>query len=146
MNEKGTQVSIGSKKPLQTSTSTQTPPEALEKDQETQCGMAKGSCARDERKQRKWRYDDLIVLLNDKDRLIQWLMGEGLLAKSLLCSVCGDDMNLVNCADRSDAFKWECRRRINSKRHKVEMSVKAGSWFAQSKMTLEEILEYTYLW
>ena len=44
--------------------------------------MAKGSYARDERKQRKWRYDDLIVLLKDKDRLIQWLMGEGLLAKS----------------------------------------------------------------
>ena len=41
-------------------------------------------------------------------------------------------------------LKWECRRRINSKRHKVEMSVRAGSWFAQSKMTLEEILEYTY--
>ena len=44
--------------------------------------MAKGSYARDERKKRKWRYDDLIVLLKDKDRLIQWLMGEGLLAKS----------------------------------------------------------------
>ena len=146
MNEKGTQVSIGSKKPRQTSTSTQTPPEALEKDQETQCGMAKSSYARDKRKQRKWRYDDLIVLLNDKDRLIQWLMGEGLLAKFRSFSVCGGDMNPVNCADRSDGFKWECRRRINSKRHKVEMSEREESWFAQSKMTLEEILEFTYWW
>ena len=32
--------------------------------------------ARDERKQRRWRYDDLIILLNDKDRLIKWLMGK----------------------------------------------------------------------
>ena len=55
-------------------------------------------------------------------------------------------MNLVNCADRLDGFKWECRRRINSKRHQVERSVRAGSWFAQSKMTLEEMLEYTYWW
>ena len=53
MKEMGTQLSIGSKKPRQTSTGAQTPPEALKKDQETQYGMAKGSYARDERKQRK---------------------------------------------------------------------------------------------
>lgn len=109
--------------------------------------MAKGSYARDERKpDRKWRYDDLIARLHDKDRLIEWLMEEGLLAKSRVCSVCGDDMKLVNCDDRSDAFKWECRRRVNSKRHKVEMSIRAKSWFEQSKMTLEEILKYSYWW
>ena len=91
---------IGSKKPRQSSSGTQTPPEAQKQDKVMQCGMPKGSYARDERKQRKWRYDNLIVLLNDKDRLIQWLMGEGLLAKSRLCSICGGDMNLVNCDDR----------------------------------------------
>ena len=48
MKEMGTQLSIVSKKPRQTSTGTQTPPEALKKDQETQYGMAKGSYARDE--------------------------------------------------------------------------------------------------
>lgn len=110
MNEKGTQVSIGSKKPRQTSTGTQTPPEALAKDQETHCGMAKGSYARDERKQRKWRYDDMIVLVNDKDRRIEWLMRESLLAKSRLCSVCGGDINLVNCTDRSDGFKMRVQK------------------------------------
>ena len=56
MNEKGTQVAIGSKKTRQTSFSTQTEPEAPQKDQATQCGVAKGSYARDERKpDRKWR-------------------------------------------------------------------------------------------
>ena len=63
-----------------------------------------------------------------------------------MCSVCGDDIKLVNCDDRSDGFKWECRRRINSKRHKVELSIRAGSWFEQSKMTLEEILKYSNWW
>ena len=42
------------------------------------------------------RYDDLIVVLNDKDRLIKWVMGESLLAKSRLCSVSGGAMNRVN--------------------------------------------------
>lgn len=83
---------IGSKKPRKSSSGTQTPPEAQKQEKETQCGMPKGGYARDEGKQRKWRYDNLIVLLNDKDRLIQWLMGEGLLAKSRLRSTCGGDM------------------------------------------------------
>ena len=145
MNEKGTQVAIGLKKPRQTSFGTQTPGEAPKKDQVTQCGMAKGSYERDESKpDRKWRYDDLICRLHDKDRLIQWLMVDGSLGKSRVCSVCGDDMKLVNCDDRSDGFKWECRRRTNSKRHEVEFSIRAGSWFEQSKMTLEEILKYSY--
>ena len=147
MNEKGTQVAIGLKKPRHASVGTQTPGEAPKKDQATQCGMAKGSYARDESKpDRKWRYDDLICRLHDKDRLIQWLMEDGLLGKSRVCSVCGDDMKLLNCDDRSDGFKWECRRRTNSKRHKVELSIRAGSWFEQSKMTLEEILKYCYWW
>ena len=73
-------------------------------------------------------------------------MEDGLLGKSRVCSVCGDDMKLVNCDDRSDSFKWECRRRTNSKRHKVELSIRAGSWFEQSKMTLEEILKNCYWW
>ena len=68
--------------------------------------MWKGSYARDESKpDRKWRYDDLIGRLHDKDRLIQWLMEDGLLGKSRVRSVCGDDMKLVNCDDRSDGFK-----------------------------------------
>ena len=94
----------------------------------------------------KWRYDDLIGRFHDKDRLIKWLMEDGLLVKSRVCSVCGDDMKLVNCEDCSDGFKWECRSRINSKRHKVELSIRASSWFEQSKMTLEEILKYSYWW
>ena len=73
-------------------------------------------------------------------------MEDGLLGKSRVCSVCGDDMKLVNCEDCSNGFKWECRRRTNSKQHKVELSIRAGSWFEQSKMTLEEILKYCYWW
>lgn len=108
MNEKGTQVATGLKKPRQTSTETQTSVETSKKDQEIQCEMAKGSYLR-EKEHRKWRYNDLIYRLHDKDILIQWLMEEGLLAKSRLCNVCGDNMTLIKCDDRSDGFKWECR-------------------------------------
>ena len=52
-------------------------------------------------------------------------------------------MKLESFDDRSDGFKWLCRRQVNGKKHKVEMSIRAGSWFQQSKMTLEEFLKYT---
>ena len=55
-------------------------------------------------------------------------------------------MELVNCEDGSDSFKLECRSRIKRKRHKVELLIRASSWFEQSKMTLEEILKYSYRW
>ena len=145
MNEKGTQVAIGSKRVKKTNIGTQTPSVAEKCDKESQCGLCQGSYGRDRFHQR-WRYHDLMLKLQDKENVIKWLMTERLLAKDLMCSVCEDQMKLVRCNDRSDEFKWDCRRQINNKRHKVENSIRSGSWFAKSNMTLEEILQFTYRW
>ena len=45
---------------------------------------------------------------------------------------------MVRCDDRSDLFKWECRRQEKAKRQKAEISIRKGSWF--------EILKLTYWW
>ena len=145
MNEKGTQVAIGLKRIKKTSTGTQTPGDALKCDKETQCGLSRGSYGR-ERVHQKWRYHDVMVKLHDKENLISWLMSEGLLTKDPSCYVCEDKMKLARCNDRSDGFKWECKRQINNKRHKVEKSIRSGSWFEKSNMTLEEVLQFTYWW
>ena len=145
MNEKGTQVAIGSKRVKKTNKGTKTPSVAEKCDKESQCGLCQGSYGRD-RVHQRWRYHDLMLKLQDKENIINWLMTERLLAKNLMCSVCEDQMKLVRCNDRSDEFKWECRRQINNKRHKVENSIRSGSWFAKSNMTLEEILQFTYWW
>ena len=55
-------------------------------------------------------------------------------------------MKLVTCNDRSDGLKWECRIQTSGKRHNTETSIRKGSWFSQSNMTLEEILKFTYWW
>jgi hypothetical protein len=55
-------------------------------------------------------------------------------------------MKLVKCEDRSDKYKWECRKSVNGKRHKVEILIRKGSWFEKSNMTLEEVLKFTYWW
>ena len=43
-------------------------------------------------------------------------------------------------------MKWECRKEGNGKKHRVEVSTRKGSWFDNSKITLEEILNLTYWW
>ncbi|KAL9952487.1 hypothetical protein ACROYT_G039751 [Oculina patagonica] len=82
----------------------------------------------------------------DKEMFINWLMDEGLIAKERLCPKCEEGMTLTKCADRSDSFKWECRKQVKGERHKAEISIRKGSWFEKSKMTLEEIVKLTYWW
>ena len=55
-------------------------------------------------------------------------------------------MKIVTCNDQSDGLKWECRVQSSAKRHRTELSIRTGSWFAQTNMTLEEILKFTYWW
>ncbi len=55
-------------------------------------------------------------------------------------------MKLVDCNDRSDGCKWECRRQEKGKRHKVELSIRSGSGFEKSNMSLEEVIKFTYWW
>ncbi|XP_068757288.1 uncharacterized protein [Montipora capricornis] len=68
------------------------------------------------------------------------------MAKARVCPRCSAEMKLVSCNDRSDGFQWECQLQMDGKRHKVETSIQKGSWFAQSNMTLEQVLKFTYWW
>ena len=114
----------------------------------TQCGEDNGSYQRKKSKANgPWTYDRLKddVLVNIS-RVICWLIERKLICNSRLCLQCDSQMRLVECSDRSDGCKWECRRQVNGKRHKVEFSIRKGSWFEGSNLTLEEILKLTYWW
>ena len=50
----------------------------------------------------------------------------------------------MECEDRSDGFRWECRKQSGNKRHKQTLSIWKGSWFEQSNVTLDEVLKITY--
>ena len=79
--------------------------------------------------------------------LVHSLMNEGLMAKERSCPMCAaGEMSLTRCEDRSDGLKWECRKQVNGKKHRVKVLIRKGSWFDNSKMTLEEILKLTYWW
>lgn len=68
------------------------------------------------------------------------------MAKERSCPMCAGEMSLTRCEDQSDGLKWEYRKQVNGKRHKAEVSIRKGSWFEKSKITLEEMLKLTYWW
>ena len=43
---------------------------------------------------KKWRYDDLVRFMVEKEMLIRWLMEESLMAKERLCPMCDGEMGL----------------------------------------------------
>ena len=58
--------------------------------------VTNGSCGRNNT-QKKWRLEDLLDHIKDKELLIRWLLCEGLMAKTRLCSRCSAEMELVSC-------------------------------------------------
>ena len=121
----------------------------LTKEAATQYASGKGSCQR--RKSgvqlSHWTYDDLKErVLCNRDILIRWLMDEESIASNQKCPTCSQDMELVECTDRSDGYMWECRRQVNNKQHRCSLSIRKGGWFEESNMTLEEVIQFTYWW
>ena len=55
-------------------------------------------------------------------------------------------MKWVEGDDRSDGYVWECRKQRDGKRHRCERSIREGSWFEKSNLTIEEVLKFTYWW
>ena len=114
----------------------------------TQCSSGVGSYQRKKgAKTLHWTYDELKdkVLFN-REIFTRWLMDEGLIASKRTCPICNEEMELVDCTDRSDGYRWECRKRANGKRHKSNVSIRKGSWFENSNLTVEEVLKFTYWW
>ena len=116
------------------------------KDAESQCVGEKSSYGRSE-KVKRWTYDRIKnEILCSKYNSLHWFMKEGLIACERTCGHCHKPMKLVECEDRSDGYKWECRRLEAGKRHKTEVLIRQGSWFEKSNMTIDEILKIMYWW
>ena len=108
-----------------------------------------GSFQRDKRAAKRMftTYDYLRDhVLANRDVFIEWLCKKELIATKKSCPSCDQPMNRIECKDRSDGLKWECRRTINRKSHRTEATIRKDTWFENSNMTLEEIVKFTYWW
>lgn len=71
---------------------------------------------------------------------IKWLQECGLLADKYVCSKCVCEMVLGVKSESSDGYVWRCFK------CKTSRSVRCGSWFAKSKLSLKNIVLFTYMW
>ncbi|GBN39308.1 hypothetical protein AVEN_148385-1 [Araneus ventricosus] len=80
-----------------------------------------------------------------KKDVIDWCMNMNMIAKEYVCPTCGEKMVLCERNDISDGYHWVCRK-FGMNAHHVRRSVRKGSWFDESKLSIPEILMITYLW
>ena len=91
------------------------------------------------------------------------MMKHGILQSSISCpgplasgkcqGGCSREMNLKVTTDSKDKFQWHCRSTHNVHKHgssykvkDVKLRIYHQSWLVDSKLPLETILEFVYLW
>ena len=71
-------------------------------------------------------YDELLQnYLCSTDHIINWLKENTIISSQVQCPQCNNPMTQVR-SDRSDAYKWQCRKSMNAKYYKVEESIRKG--------------------
>ncbi|GBN08085.1 hypothetical protein AVEN_273838-1 [Araneus ventricosus] len=86
----------------------------------------------------------LVYKLRDGSKIdvIKFCMDVNWIAKEYVCCKCGEKMVLSERNDISDGYNWVCRQSD----HYIKRTVRKGSWFDGSRLSIPEILIITYLW
>lgn len=78
------------------------------------------------------------------ERVIKICMDLGLIAHTYVCPKCGKDMSLRPRQCVIDKFEWTCPTR-SAPSHEVRRSVRSGTYFERSKLSIPTILLLTHL-
>ncbi|GFU50389.1 DDE_Tnp_IS1595 domain-containing protein [Nephila pilipes] len=84
------------------------------------------------------KIDFVYELCKIPDLLQEFLRKAGLIKNDLTCAKCFSPMKLRS-KDINDGAVWTCRNRINKKGCGLQKSIRFGSWFTSSKLTMGEI-------
>lgn len=84
------------------------------------------------------------ALSTDMDA-VEWCKAKGLLKRTAVCPTCHLSMNEApsDCADR---LVWRCSRTISGRRHFRHVSIREGSFFSGSKLSLRLCVYLLYEW
>lgn len=75
--------------------------------------------------------------------VIEYITNLGIIWNKYTFPKCGNEMSLTPRSDLSDGFQWACRK-YSAPSHQVRRSIRTGTWFAVSKMSMKDILLVTY--
>ena len=105
----------------------------------------------------------MLKVTNTKMNTIKFLQEQHTLKSDIICpgplvntkrsNYCGHLMILKNVTDRKDGLTWRCRKlhKITKNDRKytvkdVKVSIRYNTWLESAKLTLEEIIQFIYLW
>lgn len=80
--------------------------------------------------------------LEDPEQLIKWCMKVGLIANEYKCCKCDSIMKLHPKKTTTDQYVWRCRKAD----HDCRRSLRKGSWFESSRLSILNILLLTHMW
>ena len=92
-----------------------------------------------------WNAERLFETVATPDAAIAFCKERGLIADAPDCRYCRHPLTWSVKTDHADGFSWRCTHRGCRKRSR-NCSIRHGSWFSDSKMSLKKILKLTYYW
>lgn len=91
-------------------------------------------------RQEMWNFSTLIPSLQSNQTCMQWLACRRLLRNGMRCAVCNTDCRLNAHAANIDGYRWKCPACGARK------SVRDGSFFSGSHLTLQQVVILVYCW
>lgn len=88
---------------------------------------------------------DFLSLISTEDAAIAWMREKGLLMRTAQCPICSSMMQ-EEYTNGADDKIWSCRRTINGRRHQIRTSIRSGSLFAGSNISIRATLLLLYEW
>jgi transposase len=76
---------------------------------------------------------------------IEWARSKGILSREMTCTTCGELMKEVPDGRRPEPI-WRCTRTVNGCRHFKKQSIRFGSIFVNSHISIKEALFLIYEW
>jgi transposase-like protein len=88
---------------------------------------------------------ELYATIRSTNDAILWCREKGLIARSCMCDVCGNEMK-EEPDNNLDGRIWRCRRTLAGRRHQKSRSIRHGSLVEGRKMDIKDVVYLIYEW
>ena len=86
--------------------------------------------------------DTVYSIIREKPLFINYLIEKRLINEFIECDACGYRMNLIRSEKYGDGYCFKCFGNACNK----EKSIRYGSFFSKSKLSMEIIFKFIYMW
>ena len=87
-----------------------------------------------------------LVTVESNDPLILWLKNHKLLSSSMDCEHCSNPMSWTKNSKLGDGYNWRCINRKCTKKKAATTTIRKGSIFENSRLSLKMYFHVLYLW